>query len=153
MAGELARMSIPTSAIAARTPGLMPDTGSEPPTGRLRSNAKVGEPAEGHLRASGVVHTQEENRWQLVGCRALGVGQGLQALAGKSFCANYQPSGDGGGRGQLVVTVEQERLDRLLAEDAAELGVQVSGCAAQAHSSACVMAWLALGALSLLRCG
>jgi hypothetical protein len=79
------------------------------------------------------VHAQEEDCWLLgLGC-ALGVGEGLEALAGESLSADDDPSGDGSGRGQLAVAVEQQRLDGLGAEDAAEFGVQVAGSAVQAH--------------------
>jgi hypothetical protein len=55
------------------------------------------------------------------------VGEGLQALAGEPLGSDDEPSGDGGGRWQLVVAVDEQGFDGFLAEDAAELGVQVTG--------------------------
>jgi hypothetical protein len=65
---------------------------------------------------------------------AWGVGEGLEALPGEPLGTDDEPSCDGGSRCQLAVAVEQQRFDRLFAEDPPELNVQVAGSAVQAHA-------------------
>src|SRR6266851_5697530 len=79
------------------------------------------------------MHAQEQDGGHPSAGSGPGVGEGLEPLPAEPLCSGDQPPVDGGGGRQLGVAVEQERLDGFGAEDAAELGVQVAGCAVQAH--------------------
>jgi hypothetical protein len=95
---------------------------------------EVGEPAECHLRAPGVVDAQEQHRGFAVGGHDPGVGQSLEALAGESFGADDEPVPDGGGGCEVGVAADQQRLDGFFAEDAAVLGVQLAGGCGETHA-------------------
>nr|WP_285639641.1 hypothetical protein [Lentzea sp. NBRC 102530] len=59
---------------------------------------------------------------------AVGLGEGVQALASEPFGQQWQEVRDGAVRGELVVAGVQEPFDGLGAEVAVELLPQTAGC-------------------------
>jgi hypothetical protein len=95
---------------------------------------EMGEPAERHLRASGVVDAQEQHCGLAPGGFDPGVCEGLQPLMGESFGSDDEPVPHGCCGGELGVAAAEQRLDGLFAEDAAVLAVQVPGGCAETHA-------------------
>ena len=85
---------------------------------------EVGEEAQGHLGASGVVGAQEQHRGLAVADLAFHPGQGVQALAGEPFGEQRKEIGDRRAAGELVVGGVQEPFDRLDTETVAEVALQ-----------------------------
>ena len=88
---------------------------------------EVVEPAEGHLRAAGVVHAQEQHDRGAVGAFAFDFGEGAESLAGEAFGHQRQEVGELGAVGELVVAGLEEQLDGLGGEEVVELVVQGGG--------------------------
>lgn len=78
------------------------------------------------------MHAEEQHGGNPAGGAALGMGQRPEPLAGEPLGADDQPAINGRSGRQFGVAAEQQRLDGLLAEHAAELLVQVPGRAEQA---------------------
>ena len=121
-------MSMPTSAIACDGGRVDLDAGfgsARPGDGLLAG--EVGEEAERHLGAAGVVGAQEQHGGLAVGDLALDPGQRVEALTGEAFGQQRQEVGDGRAGGELVVGGVQEPLDGFDAEVLVEVTLQPGG--------------------------
>ena len=82
---------------------------------------EVTEPAGGHLRATGVVHAQEQHRWPIGGLQTFDLGERPEPLSGEALGEQRQEVRDTGCGCELVERVDDEPLDGLRAERAGEL--------------------------------
>ena len=104
--GNSSSRLIPTSFMAWLTSGWMRSPGSEPPV-RMCTWCLAVIAGEGsrHLRTAGVVDANKENLRRSFGLHAIGLGVGVEALAGEAFSQGRQEGGDPSGLGQQGVGV------------------------------------------------
>jgi hypothetical protein len=73
----------------------------------------VVEPAQRHLRATGIVHAEEQDHRSSVVDLAFHPSQGVEALPGEALGQQGKEVGHRGPAGELVIARHQEPLDGL----------------------------------------